>query len=296
MPMPVYSYWFIINPVSGRKKDIKRLTSLIDTLFHDKKYQIKFTEYPGHATELAAQAAKLRIDIVVFAGGDGTLNETASGIVHTDTALGIIPRGSGNGFARSLGIPLKSKQALELLLTPKIISIDAGRINNGYFFGVSGVGFDAVVGNAFQHFGSRGPLPYFYIGLREFLKYKFPEMLIETEEKTVKVNPLAVTIANTSQYGNGAEIAPDADFADGLLDICIIKRFSFIKGLVGLRALFNGRIVENEFYQTFRSARIRIINKGPGGLFHVDGEPKTGGEELDISVLSKALRVVGNRH
>ena len=292
--MPELSYWFIINPVSGSKQNVRRLSHLINSLFSKKKYQIKYTEYPGHASKIAAEAANRHIDIVAFAGGDGTLNETATGLVHTNTALGIIPRGSGNGFARSLGIPLETRQALELLLTPAIISIDAAKINDGYFFGVCGVGFDAVVGSAFQQFGHRGPLPYFYIGIREFFKYTFPEMYIETEEQTVKVNPLAVTIANTSEYGNGAQIAPAAEFTDGLLDVCILKKFSFFEGLAGIRSLFNGKIADNDFYQTFRSAHIRIINNGPGGLYHVDGEPKTGGEELEISVLPKALKVVVN--
>ncbi len=292
--MPDLSYWFIINPTSGCRHDVEQLTGIIQTLFIEQKYQIKFTEYPGHATELAAEAVNLHIDIVAFAGGDGTLNETASGLVHSNTALGIIPRGSGNGFARSLGIPLETKQALELLLHPNIVTIDAAQVNEEYFFGVAGVGFDALVSSAFQNFGHRGPLPYFYIGVREFLKYAFPEIYIETEEQTFKVNPLTVTIANTSQYGNGARIAPAADFTDGLLDICVIKKFSFFKGLSGVRSLFNGKIANNDFYQTFRSSRIKIINGNPQGLYHTDGEPKAGGNELDISVLPKALRVVAN--
>lgn len=292
--MPDLSYWFIINPTSGCRHDVEQLTAIIKTLFAKQKYKIKFTEYPGHASELAVEAVKLNIDIVAFAGGDGTLNETASGLVHSNTALGIIPRGSGNGFARSLGIPLETKQALELLLHPNVIAIDAAQINKGYFFGVAGVGFDAIVGNAFQNFGHRGPLPYFYIGVREFLKYDFPEMHIETEEQTIQINPLVVTIANTSQYGNGAQIAPAADFTDGLLDICVIKKFSFLKGLSGVRSLFNGKIANNDFYQTFRSSRIKIRNGNPQGLYHTDGEPRRGGKELDITVLPKALNVIAN--
>lgn len=292
--MRANSYLFIINPISGCKKDVSRLIALINSIFHEKEFQIKFTEYAGHASELAAEAAKRNIDIVTFAGGDGTLNETASGLVNTDTALGIIPRGSGNGFARSLGIPLKTKAALELLLNPEIICTDVGKINDAYFFGVAGVGFDAVVGRAFQTFGHRGPLPYFYIGLKEFFKYTYSEITIETEEETRTFRPLTVTFANTSQYGNGAQIAPMADFADGFLNICIIDRFSLIKGVRGLGKLFNGRIAENEFYHTFKSRSLKIRNGTPQGLFHTDGEPRSAGRELNISLLPKALKVVTN--
>ena len=285
------SYRFIINPISGSKK-LDKLIHLIEAEFSGVDHELCYTKYAGHATELAEDAAGSGIDVVVSAGGDGTINEVATGIVGTATALGILPRGSGNGFARSLTIPLDMKSALDLLLKKNIYTIDTVRINDSHFFGVAGVGFDSIVAHAFQAFGTRGPLPYFYVGVKEYFKYNYPEIQIETENRSLVLNPLIVSIANTSQFGNGAQIAPQADFQDGLLDICIIKKLPIMKSLKSVSDLFSGKIAGNEFYETFRAKKIRILNTSTKGMYHMDGEPRLDGFELNIEILPKTLKVI----
>jgi diacylglycerol kinase (ATP) len=287
-------YTFIINPKSGGKNTADHLTVLIKNLFRKSpgnEFEIIFTEYAGHARKIASDSVTRSRDIIVAAGGDGTVNEVCSSLVNTRSSFGLIPGGSGNGFARSLGIPLKTEQAIHRLINPRFQKIDVGKINNVFFFGVAGIGLDANIGDAFQNFGTRGPLPYFYIGIKEYLNYKYEELTLVFEGKELKINPLLITIANTKQYGNGAIIAPEADYKDGLLDICIVDRFQLVTGLRSIHKLFNGRISTAKFYRSFKVSDLEIERSDSRGLYHVDGEPMHGNPNLKVSVLKKVLSV-----
>jgi len=287
-------YVFIINPISGGKDSTSILQRRIGQAFSGNdthSYEILLTQYAGHAREIAAQAVIDEIDVVVAAGGDGTMNEVCSALVHSETAFGLIPMGSGNGFARSLGIPLSIEAAIQRLLNPKIISIDVGKINDCYFFGVAGVGLDAQIAAQFQEFGKRGPLPYFYVGFREFFKYSYEEITIMFDDRELITHPLLITVANTHQYGNGAVIAPHADYRDGLLDLCIIEKFNLFEGMFKFPSLFNNKIDRLSSYSTYRTAELHISRSEDSGIFHTDGEPHKGGRDLHIQLLKLALKV-----
>lgn len=288
-------YIFIINPKSGGKDTSSRLVNHIKETFSDLKghyFKIVFTEYAGHAREIAAECSKTGVDIVVAGGGDGTMNEVCSALVNSpNTSFGLIPIGSGNGFARSLRIPLNSKMAILKLVDPDKCSIDVGIINDQYFFGTAGLGFDAEIGAKFQEFGTRGPLPYFYIALREFFKYKYEEFTITMDNDKIRVSPLLLTIANTNQYGNGAVIAPMADYSDGLLDVCIIEKLKFSEGIRKLNTLFNNKIETLSTYSSYKTTKLKIERSQESGIYHIDGEPKQGGKQLDIELLKRALKV-----
>jgi diacylglycerol kinase (ATP) len=287
-------YIFIINPISGGKDTASELQSHIKRAFQGKSghsYEILFTNYAGHAREITAQAVTDKVDIVVAAGGDGTMNEVCSALVRSTSAFGLIPMGSGNGFARSLGIPLSIEAAIQRLLNPKIISIDVGKINDCYFFGIAGVGLDAQIAAQFQEFGKRGPLPYFYVGFREFFKYSYEEITIMFDDRELITHPLLITVANTHQYGNGAVIAPHADYRDGLLDLCIIEKFNLFEGMFKFPSLFNNKIDRLSSYSTYRTAELHICRSEDSGIFHTDGEPHKGGRDLHIQLLKLALKV-----
>ncbi len=287
-------YRFVINPISGLKHSKEDLAQLIKAELpasHGFNVEISFTEYAGHARELAADAAEKEFDAVIAVGGDGTMNETASGLVHTKTALGLIPMGSGNGFARSMGIPLAPREALRRLHNPEIRLNDAGKINETYFFGVTGVGFDAQIGERFQDFGIRGPAPYFYIGLKEYFKYDYEEYELQFNGKKLSVRPLLITVANTPQYGNGAIIAPHAKTDDGKLELCIVDPIPFYYVVTQINKLFNGKIDQLPFYHRYQITDLLIRRSRERGVFHTDGEPHQGGRELHISILKKALYV-----
>ena len=254
------SYSFIINPNSGnnRKKNI------IDKILH--KYTsenifIKFTEYPGHAAEIARQDLQNNIPNIIAVGGDGTVNEIASQLAGSNANFGIIPMGSGNGFARSMEIPLKPEEAIHTIFGKKIKRIDAGKLNDRFFFAVAGVGFDANIANRFQVSKKRGAIPYFIAGFKEFFKYSYPEFFIKNNNRESSFKPLIITVANASQFGNGAKIAPQADLQDGLLDICIVNKMSLLESIKASLKMFKGKIHQVSAYSAFTSNRIEITSE-----------------------------------
>jgi diacylglycerol kinase family enzyme len=152
---------FIVNPISGTsgKKFVLRLIDeYLDRNLYD--YEVVKTERMGHATELAREAVAQKADIVCSIGGDGTVNEVASGLIHTRTALAIIPSGSGNGLARHLRIPTDPLSAIKILNRGLVQEMDYGTVNGKPFFCTCGVGFDAFISQKFAESGKRGPVSY----------------------------------------------------------------------------------------------------------------------------------------
>ncbi len=286
-------YRFIINPRSGPRKKALSLVEKIDARFRqtDHIFEFAFTTGPGDATDLARKSADEQCDIVVGVGGDGTVNEVATGLIHSDTALGIIPMGSGNGVARSLKLPLKFYPCLDVLSKPVFDYIDSGEVNGHNFFGICGIGFDARVGYKFQHFGIRGPIPYFVIGVKEFLNYIPQKIVLHTEDQEIEISPLLLAIANTSQYGNGALIAPMADPKDGWFEICYLKNTSLFKSLSAVRRLFNGTIDKIDIYQHFQARALTISSGADQTIVHLDGEPHIFTGDLQIRIHPRSLKV-----
>jgi len=284
---------FIVNPISGGNRFINIMTRILERIVKkcDCDYDIRLTEYPGHATEMAQLAEQEGFDIVAAVGGDGTVNEVATGLVNTSISLGIIPRGSGDGLARGLNLPLLLRPAIRAVCLGPPCQIDVGRIEDRYFFATSGMGFDAVVGKLFSEGNIRGPLPYFYISVREFINYKPQEFILQFNNQELKVKALILAVANTNQFGNGAMIAPMAKPDDGLLDVCIIKDIGILQAFRHLPKLFTGKLIKTSYYEFYHTSRIKIIRPELAPI-HVDGEPIDGNKELHISILPKALSVI----
>ena len=288
-------YLFILNPISGAKKNPFKIIDIVDAVFKESghEFEFAFTTKPGEAIKITQRAVNEKFDIIVAAGGDGTINEVASGLVKSDSALGIIPLGSGNGIARSYHIPLNIKESIEFLAKPKIVKVDVGKVNSRYFLGVCGMGYDAIIGKKFQEFGTRGPLPYFLIGVREFIRYKPENLKIEFNNKSILVSPLLITISNTEQYGNGAVISPNANPQDGILEICIINPMNIFRAIYSSFKLFNKKITEIPEYTMHKTNTLKIISDTTG-VYHTDGEPHKRDIETDIHVLKGALKVCAN--
>ena len=205
------SVTFIVNPLSGthKKGEIPDIISqALDKTKFD--YKVLFTEYAGHAAELTRNAVKGHTDIVVAVGGDGTVNEVARSLVHTSTALGIIPCGSGNGLARHLCIPMDIRKAIAIINQCKIDLLDYGVINDLPFFCTCGMGFDAFISLKFAGAGKRGPITYVENVLKEGLKYQPETYIVQDETGTKQYKAFLIACANASQYGNNAFIAPQA--------------------------------------------------------------------------------------
>ena len=285
---------YIINPISGtqRKQHIAELAEkLTDRSLYE--LEIVYTEYAGHASVLAAEAVGRGVDVVVAVGGDGTVNEVGRALVHTPTALGIVPCGSGNGLARHLYLPLQPQGAIEIINKGVVHELDYGTINNRPFFCTCGVGFDAFVSEKFAASGRRGLLTYMENTLRSGLLYKPQTYSIEDENGTETCKAFLIACANASQYGNDAFIAPYASMKDGLLDVVVMEPFNAIEAPQVALQLFNGTLPENSHVKTFKASRQRIHRESEG-VAHFDGDPFWTGETIEVGVERGALRVVVN--
>jgi YegS/Rv2252/BmrU family lipid kinase len=283
---------FIINPISGTQdKDavIRQIEEIIDK--NSVAWETRYTESAGHAARIAADAAREGMDIVVAVGGDGTINEVGRSLVETNTALGILPFGSGNGLARHLQIPMDTRKALKVINEGLTEQIDYGKINGTPFFCTCGVGFDAFVSHKFAEAGKRGMLTYFEKTLQEALNYRPETYELETEDGKVKYKAFLIACGNAAQYGNNAYIAPRAMITDGLLDVTILEPFTVLEVPSLAFQLFNKTIDYNSRIKTFKCKTLHIRRAEPG-VAHFDGDPMSTGADIYIEVINKKLNVV----
>ncbi len=282
----------IINPIAGRRHS-GRSTSRADLASRvlGPHVEIERTERAGHAEDLARQAAAARYDVVFAWGGDGTINEVARALARTETALAIVPAGSGNGLARALRIPLVPDQALAHAVTRPARCIDAGSLGGRFFVNIAGVGLDAEVAAHFARRGTRrGPLPYVSIAFQTGLRYRPVEYVLDLGDGPVRERALIVAIANSSQYGNGAVVAPAAAVDDGALDVVVVRDRSLAARIMDARRLFTGTLHRAPGVLMHRATRVTIEADSPLH-FHVDGDPVEGGHRLEAAVHPGVLKV-----
>ena len=285
---------FIINLKSGTSSK-EAIPGLIDRTIDKEKfdYELVVTQYAGHASEIAAKAKSDGVELVVAVGGDGTVNEVARAIVHSQTALGIIPCGSGNGLARHLLLPMNVKKAIEVLNECEIRDLDYGIINGYPFFCTCGMGFDAFVSQKFAEAGKRGPITYVENVLREGLKYKPETYVLQDDNGTIKYKAFLISCANASQYGNNAYIAPQASMSDGLMDVIIMEPFDVFEAPQISIDMFNKTLDKNSKIKTFRCRKLHIHRSKPG-VIHYDGDPVMTGEDIDVELKPKGVKIVVN--
>ena len=286
--------WFIVNPISGTT-DKSRIVNLIPDYMEAERFDVKiwYTEFRGHAAQIARQAVEEDVKVVVAVGGDGTVNEVARCLIHTNTALGIIPCGSGNGLARHLFIPMNPEGALQVLSTCTIETLDYGMINDTPFFCTCGLGFDAFVSSKFAKSERRGLLTYIDNTLREGLRYKPDTYEIEIDGEKQHYKAFLIACANASQYGNNVYIAPQASMSDGLMDVTIMEPFTVLEAPQIAIQLFNKTIDKNSRIRTFRCKSLRIHRSSPG-VIHFDGDPKDEGADIEVRLVPKGIHMVVN--
>lgn len=284
----------IYNPIAGGGKN-KNLPELIKRHLDYTKFNttIIATEYAGHGKLLAKEAISTGVELIIIAGGDGSINEIASCVSQTKTTLGIIPSGSGNGIARHLKLPLTPQKAIQRINRYTISSMDAGEWNNRFFLGFAGLGFDGHIAELFSHSKKRGFLNYAKLVLKEIRSFSpFDlQLTLPTIEKKI-TNVFIATIANTSQYGNNFKIAPKANASDGKLDGIIITKPKTKLGL--LHILFQsliGTLETNPNYQTI-PIEDTITLYSTYTYAHIDGEPFTTEKEITCKLIKNAVYVV----
>lgn len=287
---------FIINPISGGR-DKQKIPGLIEK-YLDKNlfdFRISFTERVEHGYMLAKAAVKDNYQIIVAVGGDGTVNEIAKAIVNTQVILGIIPFGSGNGLARTLKIPLKASEAIQVINKQYTDKIDAARFNEHYFFNVSGSGFDAHISQQFAKNKTRGFIGYIKTTFQELKKYIPQRYEITLDEETIERTAFIVSIANSSQYGNNAHIAPRADVKDGWLDIVVVKPIVWFKIPFLAIRMFNKTAAKSSYVEMFRAKKI-VINREYDAAIHLDGEPRMEQKSLSIEIIPLSLNIIVPQH
>ena len=287
---------FIVNPISGTEKK-KDLAPLIRQRIDSSLYEaeICMTQRAGHAVDLAREAAEAGYYAAVAVGGDGTVNEVGRGVLHTSTALGIIPCGSGNGLARHLHIPLDAAKALSALNDGIVSPIDYGLVEGHPFFCTCGVGFDALVSFRFSTDKRRGLRTYLAKALYEFLKHRPETYELETEDGIIRHKAFLITCCNASQYGNNAFISPRASLHDGLLDITILEPFTAVEIPGMVFQLFNKLILQNSRIRSFQCRELTIHRKQPG-VAHFDGDPVLLSADIPVRIVQGGLQVVTPRH
>lgn len=283
----------IINPIAGvRSKE--GLPDMVHNILPESEgfdVNIRFTEYGGHASEIALESVAAGVDTVVAIGGDGTINETGRSLVQSRTSFGIVPMGSGNGLARHLEIPLDTRRALEIVKENHIDMLDYGSVNDRIFFCTAGVGFDAQVSQKFADMKQRGGLTYVRSAFNVIQEFEPQTYTIKTDDGLIAEKAFLIAIGNASQWGNNAFITPKASMCDGLLDATIIKPFPLYKAPRLAVQLFLKNIDLNQSTETYRSHNYKI-ELPSRQVIHIDGEPLWMEGTLDIQTHPAGLKVI----
>jgi diacylglycerol kinase (ATP) len=283
---------FILNPKAGAGLN-DQITSLVKRHFSPPEYEIEilFTDYVKHAAELSREAVAKNMDIVVAVGGDGTINEAAEPLVNSETVLAIIPTGSGNGFARHFNIPLKIEKAIEVIKKGNIKIVDSLLINGKFCMNIAGSGFDAYIAHLFAGYGKRGFISYAKLVTKEYFSYHEKKYTIQYDNKTLSRNAFLISLANGSQFGNGARIAPLAIPDDGLIDLTILKKIPIHKLFFTLRKLFNGTLEQSKHVEIIRSKSFHILSEEEIET-HLDGEPEEARKEIIAEVVPLSVKLI----
>lgn len=285
---------FIINPISGTRSK-KSLPDLIHNAIDKSIYlaDIALTSCKGDGKRLACNAVSDCYDIVVAVGGDGTVNEVASGVRDSGTALGILPIGSGNGLARTLGVPMNVEKAINLINAAPTCFIDYGVMNGKPFFCTCGTGFDAEISHRFAMQHSRGLMTYIKTMLPAYATYKPQHVVLKGDKIDIDTHAFFVTVANAGQWGNNAYVAPHADLTDGMLDVCIMSKMPIYEIPMAVFNMFTHRMDKDLFMTTLRAEKL-IVTRDSDGPFHFDGEDNIEPAQVSVSIVKQGLKVISN--
>lgn len=285
----------IINPISGVGKQRtveKALTSYLDHNSYD--YEIEYTQYAHHAQSIAKEACESgRCHIIVAVGGDGSVNDVASGIVaaQSDMPMAIIPCGSGNGLARHLKIPLTVKKAIEVINTGYCQKIDTITMNGHTYVSIAGIGFDALVAHKFSTTQTRGLQAYTEVILSEYPFYKPSLYKLNIDGKEMEREALFISFANSNQFGYNTVVAPSANLSDGLIDVCIVDLIPIIHLPIIAHLVLARKFDLSKHVEIIKAKSIKIYNNDYEWV-NLDGEAVKMGKEIDININNKKLNII----
>jgi len=286
---------FIINPISGRGKHNLSASYILSQFSKEEyKIQVDYTNQKKHAIVLTKAAITRNPDYIIACGGDGTINEVASCLVGTSIKLGIIPVGSGNGLASNLNIPRNFDKAIAIIKKGNSTAMDVGQLNHKYFFSNMGIGIDAMIIKKYERAGKRTLPAYIKAALSSSLEFKPQKTIVHFNNQIVETDPLMLFISNSNEMGYNMSLTPKASLHDGLLDMIIIPKLSF------LEKIMLGYYVLRNTIEKFKKAKHFLVKdiqiEMPSKNFidaQIDGEQynlKT--NKIKVSLLPKALQVL----
>jgi YegS/Rv2252/BmrU family lipid kinase len=287
---------FIINPISGHHNK-NNFPNLVEKHIDKNQYEysIVFTEYAGHATELTMKAIEDDFDYIAAVGGDGTINEVAKCLIGKRQILVIVPLGSGNGLARHLELPFKPERLIkEVINKGKVYKIDTAVMNDIPFISIAGIGFDALIADYFAKDENRGFMTYAKLVTEKYPNYRQKEYtLILDDEKTIECKPFFVTFANSSQFGYNAEISPKASVQDGLIDVCIFKKPTFLEVPIVATYFLAKQIDKSNFIDIYKAKKIKVTRK-VAEVANIDGEAVEMSKDITVEIIPLSLNILLN--
>jgi YegS/Rv2252/BmrU family lipid kinase len=286
---------FIINPVAGKGKALEVIPYIKEYFTHNPEdYEIKLTDYQGHATQIARQYAQQDACRIYSVGGDGTVNEIANGIAGTNAILGVIPAGSGNDFIRSINVNGDVRDIIAGTIEGGVRRIDLARINDKFFINIASIGFDAeVVYNAMKFKKVplvSGSLAYILSIVYTVIQKKICKVSIEIDGKYYEKKLLLAAIANGRFYGGGMLPVPDAQLEDGLFDVCLVSKIGRLKILRLFPKYMKGEHGDMEEVSFIKASNITISSK-EDMCVNIDGEIITS-KKVNFEILKQAIKVI----
>ena len=285
---------FIVNPASGPQNGAAdEFATLVSKHIDSKEidYQIEVTQYAQHASELSKKAVEQNTDIIVAVGGDGTVNEVASSIIGSHTALGIIPAGSGNGLAHHLKIPFNLPDAIALMNAGRVLLMDTISVNDIPFLSIAGIGFDALVADKFAGNSTRGLMSYINIVSSEYNSYKPLDYDLTIDGNRESYKALFISFANSDQFGYNTSIAPEARVDDGLMDVCIVKKVPIYTIPFVAPMLFVRQVHRTPFVDIIKANEV-VVHTTNELIVNIDGEPVTMNGPLRFNLVPHSLKVI----
>lgn len=284
---------FIVNPRAGRgagRKVWERISA--QRVAGNRLYEAVIPADCAGVRKVAEEAVKAGMHRVIVVGGDGTVAAVASALAFSDTALGVVPAGTGNDFCRNTGIPRDPSAALEVAVGAQTQRIDVGRAAGGHcFLNVAGMGFDAEVAASARTFpsGLGGTLPYLLGAVATTFRYKPVPVAVTVDDHQFSGPAMLIAVANGRCYGGGMRIAPQAQQWDGKLDVCIAGSLGRLELLNLLRQVYSGGHMGHPKVIMLRGEQVRVSVTGTVRA-HLDGEPLLW-DSLTFGVEPRALSV-----
>jgi diacylglycerol kinase (ATP) len=280
---------FVLNPTSG----VPPVNFIVSKDLERRKNELScYKTMNKDDTGLLIKQNFNKYEVFVAAGGDGTVHTVAAELVGSNKILGVLPLGSGNGFAKEFGFKMNIRSLLSDIKKADSMNIDVIEINDKLCLNVAGIGLDSFVAHSFNNLKLRGFLPYIWLTFKTFLALRPFHVTIKVGgEEIISEKLFVLTIANTRQFGNNAFIAPEARPNDGIIDIVLIKPFPKILGSLFIIRLFTKRITKSKYVRHIKTDK-EIIIETDETRFHIDGEPVDISGKVVIRIKKEVLKVL----